>query len=264
MTALDITDPKLWKFRLLALVAQSVAAALPCIWLVQVLPIWWLLVTVARSDSLTPELIAACVLSVLAIISVIGLRSGKAWGWSLALLVNLAGTLVLVLGFISGARPPRQLAVCFAIIVGAGAVMMLSGVRAYYSQRTQPWPLTWWRRKRENEPEQTVRVAFATGQLFVSLSGWVFLLAFSSYSRSLALLPFGICGIAASLRLVRGHRTGVFLTLAWAAWGVIAIVMAERAHTTPFRSGVLYLAAYFLVNGFYASAMLARRFAHQS
>lgn len=264
MAALYTTEPRLGKFHFLALLAQSLAAALPCIWLVQVLPIWWLLLTVARSDSLTPELIAAGFLSILSIISVIGLRSGKAWGWSLALLVNLAGTLVLVLGVITGSRPPRQLAVCFAIIIIASAVMILPGVRAYYSQRTQPWPLTWWRRKRENEPEQTVRVAFATGQLFVSLSGWVFLLAFSSYSRSLALLPFGICGIAASLRLVRGHRTGVFLTLAWAAWGVIAIALAERAHSAPFPGAVMYLAVYFLVNGFYASAMLARRFAQQS
>lgn len=257
-------DPRLWKFCFLALLAQSVAAIIPCIWVLQVLPIWWLLLTLARSDYLTAELIVACALSVFAIVSVLGLRAGKAWGWSLALLVNLAATLVLVLGLISGSRPSRQLAICFAIFISASAVMMLPGVRAYYSQRTQPWPLTWWLRKRENEREQTVRVAFAIGQLFVSLSGWVLLLAFSSGAQSLALLPFGMFGIAASVRLFRGHRTGDLLTLAWAALGVGAIVVAERTHAAPLRGGVLYLAVYFLVNGFYASALLARRFAHQS
>jgi hypothetical protein len=265
MTALSVTGSGLRKlrvFRLLALLAQSVAAVIPCIWVLQVLPIWWLLLTLARSDYLTTELTTACVLSVLAIMSLIGLHSGKAWGWSCALLVNLAATLVLVLGFISGSRPPRELAVCSAIFIGASAVMMLPGVRAYYSQRTQPWPLSWWRAKRENEGEQTIRVAFATGQLFVSLSGWVLLLVLSSYTQSLALLGFGMFGIAASVRLFRGHRTGVLLTLAWAAFGVIAV--AQRAHSEPFRGGVLYMAVYFLVNGFYASAMLARRLAHQS
>src|SRR5437016_12136189 len=134
MTASELR--KFRVFRLLALRAQSVAAVIPCIWVLQVLPIWWLLLTLARSDYLTTELTAACVLSVFAILSVIGLHSGKAWGWSWAVLVNLAATLVLVLGLISGSRPPRELAVCSAIFIGACAVMMLPGVRAYYSQRT--------------------------------------------------------------------------------------------------------------------------------
>jgi hypothetical protein len=173
----------------------------------------------------------------------------------------MAATLVVALGLISGSRPPRQLAVWFALLLGASAVMMLPGVRAYYSQQTLPWPLTWWQRKRENEREQVVRVAFAIGQLAVSLSGLILLLAFLPYAQFVALLPFGILGIIASVKLFMGHRIGVLLTLAWAAVGLLAI--AERGHSAPLRGSVLWLAVFLLVNGFYASAMLARRLAQQ-
>lgn len=256
--------PTLRKFYLLAVLAQSAAAVVSCMWMLQVLPIWWMLRALGGSDSLKQELTAAIVLAVFAIVAVLGLRSGKAWGWSGALLVNLASMLALVLGFISGSRPPRQVGVCFALFIGANAVMMLPGVRAYYSQHRQPWPLTWWRRKRENEREQLVRLAFAIGQLAVCLSGWILLLVFLPNRQWLGLLPFGFLGTAASAHLFRGSKLGPLLTLTWALLGLLAIASADPGHPAPLQGAVLCLAVFFLVNGFYASAMLARRIAHQS
>jgi hypothetical protein len=257
-------EQSLRKFHLSAVLVQAAAAVIPCVWMFQVLGIWWLLRSVSASDFLKAELIAASALAFFAIVSLIGVQLGKCWGWSWAVLVNLGTTLVLVLGLILGSRPPRQLAVGFALLAVASTVLMLPGVRAYYSQQAQPWPLTWWQRKRENEREQLVRLTFAIGQLFVSLSGWILLLAFLPYAQFAALLPFGVLGLAASIRLFRGSRTGVLLTLAWAALGVLAIATAERGHSAPLGGGLLFLAAYFLLNGFYASAMLARRLARQS
>lgn len=259
-----MSERSLSKFHLLTVFVQAAVAVIPCVWVFQVLGIWWLLHSVARPDYLRTELIAASVLALVAIVSVIGVQLGQSWGWSWALLVNLATLLVLVLGLISGSRPPKQLAVCFALVMSAGAVLILPGVRAYYSQHSPPWPLTWWQRKRENEREQLVRLAFAIGQLFVSLSGWILLLAFLPYTEFAELLPFGVLGLAASLKLFAGHRTGVLLTLAWAGLGLLSIVTAERGHLGPLGGSLLLLAVYFLVNGFYASALLARRLAHQS
>jgi hypothetical protein len=258
MTALSLR-----KFHLLAVLAQSAAAVVLCTWVFQVLPIWWVLRTLDGPDSLKPELIAASALATLAVVSVIALRSEKAWGWSCALLVNLAATLVLVLGVISGSRPPSQLAVSFAILIAANAVMTLPGVRACYSQHTRPWPLTWWQRKRENEREQLVRLAFAIGQLAVCLSGWILLLVFLPNAQWLGLLPFGFLGTAASAHLFRGSKSGPLLTLTWALLGLLAIANADPGHPAPLQGGGLYLAVFFLVNGFYASATLARRFAHR-
>jgi hypothetical protein len=259
-----MSDRSLSKFHLLTVFAQAAVAVIPCVWVLQVLGIWWLLHSVAGSDHVKAELIAASVMASVAIVAVIGVQLGQSWGWSWALLVNLVAVLVLVLGLISGSRPPRQLAVCFALFMAAGAVLILPGVRAFYSQHSHPWPLTWWQRKRENEREQLVRLAFAIGQLFVSLSGWILLLAFLPYTEFAELLPFGVLGLAASVKLFTGHRTGVLLTLAWAGLGLLSIATAERGHLGPLRGSLLLLAVYFLVNGFYASALLARRLAHQS